>query len=286
MSKKPEIDEYTGLETTGHEWDGIKELTNPTPRWWLWVFLATIVWSIGYWVLLPAWPMLSDYTRGTENYSSREQALTDVANGLSAQAILREQLLAADFEDIRDNEALFDFAYQGGRSAFALNCAACHGSGAAGAPGIANLNDDDWIWGGTLEDIHTTISHGVRSEDLNTRYSEMPAFGDGFLSDDELNSLADTVLALSGGTPIGNNQGGQLFEAHCAACHGSDGMGIREMGAPRLADGIWLYGGTKEDILRQMRAPRHGMMPAWNNKLDAATLKQLTIYVHSLGGGE
>ena len=281
----PERDAFTGTETTGHEWDGIKELNTPLPRWWVWVFILCIIWSVGYWWVMPAWPTLHSFTQGSEDWSSREQVMQDVQAGRDARAPREQAVLEASLTEIQADPALYQFAQKGGKSAFGLYCAQCHGAGAAGAEGIANLNDDSWIWGGTLADIQETIRVGVRSEHPETRYNMMPSF-DGLLSGQEVSDVADYVLSLSAGTSSASMPGATMFEEQCAACHGMSGEGDRMMGGPRLSDAIWLYGGTKEHVMNQILHPRHGMMPTWEVRLDPATIKQLAIYVHALGGGE
>jgi len=281
----PERDAYTGTETTGHEWDGIKELNTPLPRWWVWVWVATIIWSIGYWWVMPAWPLLTDHTRGSQNYSSREAVLAEVEAGRAARAPMEARVLAASLDEIQADSALYDFAQKGGRSTFGLYCAQCHGLGAAGAEGIANLNDDDWIWGGDLDAIQTTIRVGVRSNHPDTRFNMMPSF-EGILSAEEASDVAKYVLALADGSANEQMPGAENFAFQCAACHGESGEGLRMMGGPKLNDYIWLYAGNEEEITHQILNPRHGVMPQWENRLDAATIKQLAIFVHGLGGGE
>ena len=286
-SQERERDEFTGIETTGHEWDGIKELNAPLPRWWVWVFIATVVWSLGYWVIYPAWPTLTGYTEGTAGYASRGAVLEEVARARAAQAEIAARIEAAALDDIRTSPDLLEFALAGGRSAFGLHCATCHGTGAEGAPGIPNLNDDDWIWGGDLDAIQTTISYGVRAAHDETRYNEMPAFvRDEMLTFDEAAATAAYVLAMTDASVTAPEAGRLIYEEQCSSCHGFQGEGFAAIGGPRLNDAIWFYGDTLEDITAQIAAPRHGMMPAWTGRLDAATLKSLTVYVHSLGGGE
>lgn len=288
MSKRPEIDDVTGVETTGHEWDGIKELNKPLPKWWLLTFYATIIWAIGYWIVYPAWPTLNGYTRGLWGYSQRSVVADELKLALSAQADLRARIANTPLRDIPRDPELFQFAMTGGAAAFQANCAACHGRGAQGFTGYPNLNDDDWIWGGTLEDIQKTILHGIRSDDKDTRQSQMPKFGiDEMLTTAQINDAAEYVLSLSGrATDKGAAERGRaLFTEQCAACHGAQGEGLVEQGAPRLSDDIWLYGGTKEAVVESIRTGRGGMMPAWAKRLDPATIKSLAIYVHSRGGG-
>lgn len=286
MSDMKEKDEFTGVETTGHEWDGLKELNNPAPRWWLLIFLVTCVWSVGYWVIYPAWPTLSGNTKGSAGWTSHKKLAGEQAEITQRRGAFSEKIKAHSLEEIQKDPELYTFAVVGGKTMFKENCAACHGTGAQGGRGYPNLNDDDWLWGGSLNDIYTTIKYGVRSTHAETRVSQMPAFGkDGLLKADEISKIADHVLSLSQKGPA-NAEGAELFKQNCAACHGDTGKGNRSMGAPNLADAIWLYGGTKADIVAQVNNPRHGVMPTWETRLPDDTIKQLTIYVHSLGGGE
>ncbi len=282
------IDEISGVETTGHEWDGIRELNNPMPRWWVWTFYATIVWALGYTIAYPAWPMLSEATRGVLGYSSRANVAQDLQVAKAAQTVYLDRIAAAPLADIVADPELAQFAISGGASAFKVNCAQCHGSGAAGSAGFPNLNDDDWVWGGSIDEIYTTIAHGIRFEgDADTHVSEMPAFGD-MLQPEEIRQVAAYVVSLTGTPHDGSmvESGKQLFADNCASCHGEDAKGNREMGAPNLADAIWLKGEGEEAIANQVRAPKHGVMPAWLPRLGEPTVKQLAVFVHSLGGGE
>lgn len=283
MSEK-EIDDVTGVATTGHEWDGIKELNNPLPRWWVWTFYATIIWAIVYTIAYPAWPLISSATGGILGYSSRQEVRSalDVAEASKADYVAA--VAAASVDDILANDALRTFATAAGAAAYKVNCVQCHGSGATGSAGYPNLNDDSWLWGGTPEDIRLTIAHGIRfAGDDMTRFSEMPAFA-GMLSAAEIRDLASHVASLPATPSTG--AGADLFAANCAACHGDAGEGMAELGAPNLADAIWLYGSSEDEIAAQIRAPRHGVMPAWQDRLGETTVKEITIYVHSLGGGQ
>jgi cytochrome c oxidase cbb3-type subunit 3 len=289
MSSK-EIDDVSGTETTGHEWDGIKELNTPLPRWWLWTFYATIVWAIGYMVLYPAIPLVTGSTKGVLGYSSRADVAREIAEAKTGMAGLLDKVGSMALEDIRKDPDLFQFAVAGGRSAFSVNCVQCHGSGAAGGKGYPNLNDDEWLWGGSLDAIHTTLVHGIRFDgDDDTRVSDMPAFGrDGVLDTAQIDDVAEHVLALSGQEhdQAAAERGTAIFEENCAACHGAQGEGIADVGAPALSNAISLYGGDKASIVETVTNARRGVMPAWGRRLDDATLKQLAVYVHSLGGGQ
>lgn len=284
-----EVDAVTGTATTGHEWDGIKELNTPLPRWWLWTFYATIVFAIGYCVVYPAWPLLTSATPGVIGYSSRAELDKDLAAATAAQGGRVAEIAATPVADILQNAELTRFATAAGSSLFKVNCSQCHGTGAVGSVGYPNLNDDEWIWGGSIDQIYTTLVHGVRSDlDVDTRYNIMPNFGtDGILTAEQIDVVSKQVASLSGieggaATP----EGAQLFAENCAACHGETGAGLPENGAPSLSDQIWLYGGTLATIKGQIEQPRHGMMPAWGARLGDTAVKQLAVYVHGLGGGQ
>lgn len=285
-----ERDEVSGTETTGHEWDGIKELNTPLPRWWLWTFYATIVWALIYTILYPAWPLVSSATKGVLGYSSRARVAESIAAAKATQSQYLQQIAALPLEDIRGDQTLFEFALAGGRSAFAVNCSPCHGSGAQGSSGFPNLNDDDWLWGGSLEDIDLSIRHGIRyAADEDTRLSEMPAFGrDGLLQPAQIADVTQFVLSLSGKDRDSDAviRGLEVYADNCASCHGPTGNGDPTLGAPALNDAIWLYGDSAEAIAVQVTNPRHGVMPAWAGRLDDTVIKELALYVHSLGGGE
>jgi cytochrome c oxidase cbb3-type subunit 3 len=280
-----EKDSVTGIDTTGHQWDGIKELNNPLPRWWLYVFYATIVWSFAYWVVYPAWPSLSNYTKGIFGYSSRTELDKDIAAARKAQESWRTKLAAAPITDIVKDKDLLVYASAGGKAIFAENCQPCHGAGGAGRPGgYPVLADDDWIWGGAPDEILATIRFGIRSGHKDARASEMPRFGDQLKTED-IAALADHVLSLSG-KGSKSDAGAKLFAEQCVACHGDDGKGNKDLGAPNLADGIWLYGATGPAVAAQIAAPRHGVMPAWDGRLDPVALKMIAAYIHALGGGK
>ena len=281
------VDEPTGTQFVGHEWDGIEELDTPMPRWWVWAFYATIAFSIVYVVLYPAWPMVEKATDGVLGWSSRGELAEDMRVADQAQANFREQLARIPIERLPDDSDLMARAVAGGRAAFQVNCSQCHGSGGAGDQqlGYPNLNDDAWLWGGDLRAIEYTITHGVRwSEDDQTRSSQMPPFA-GALDDAQLAAVINHVLALSGKADA-NPAGAQIFADNCAACHGARGQGDRMVGAPRLNDAIWLRGSGRDQIRNQIEKPKMGVMPEWGSRLDPVTIKMLAAYVHSLGGGE
>jgi cytochrome c oxidase cbb3-type subunit 3 len=283
------IDEVSGVETTGHEWDGIRELNNPMPRWWVWTFYATIVWAIGYTIAYPAWPLINDNTKGVLGWSSRKELKEERVVAEQLQAKFVEQIKEKPLAEIQANSELMKFALAGGSAAFKVNCIQCHGSGAAGSVGYPNLNDDDWIWGGEIDDLYTSIAHGIRSpDDDNTRVSDMPAFAE-VIEPLEIRQVAAYVVSISGGKPHDEafiQPGEVIFKDNCAVCHGAKGEGNREFGAPNLSDALWLKAHSEDQIIAQVRLPKHGVMPAWEARLGEATVKQLALYVHSLGGGE
>ena len=289
MSHK-EIDHVTGVETTGHVWDGdLKELNKPLPKWWLYTFYACVVWAIGYWAVYPAWPTLSGYTKGALGYSQREEVDKQVAAAKAGQAKYFQQIATTPLAEIAKNQELMPFVMAGGAAVFGDNCGPCHGKGAQGVSGYPNLNDDDWLWGGTPEAIELTIAHGIRSGDPETRDMAMPRFGlDGILQPAQIKDTAQYVLSLSGHATNQDaaKRGAALFAENCAACHGDDGKGNQEFGAPNLTDEIWLYGGKLADIEKSIETGRGGVMPYWAGRLDPVTIKMLTAYVHALGGGK
>ncbi len=290
MATNIEKDERSGTATTGHEWDGIKELNTPLPKWWLYTFYGTVIWALGYSIAYPAWPMLTSATPGLLGYSSRAQLEEQVGEAKAAQKASLDKIAASSVDDILKDENLLAFARAGGAAAFKVNCVQCHGAGAAGGVGYPNLNDDDWLWGGTPEAIYTTLKNGIRyTSNAETRDSQMPAFGaDGILNAEQIGQVASYVVSLSGeqADQAAVQAGQQVFAENCASCHGEDAKGGRDFGAPNLTDKIWLYGGTLENVKAQITKPRHGVMPAWSHRLDDATVKELAVYVHTLGGGE
>jgi cytochrome c oxidase cbb3-type subunit 3 len=285
-----QIDAITGVSTTGHTWDDIQELNNPLPRWWLWTFYITIVWAIAYCIAYPAWPLVSSYTKGILGWQSREAVVQDLDALKALRAGMTAKLAQASVEEIRQDPELFAFARAQGKAAFGDNCAACHGAGGGGAKGYPNLNDDDWLWGGSLPEIEQTIRYGARFSADKGHQGTMPAFGrDGMLKRQELSQVADYVRSLSGlPTEKGTDlvAGAKLFTDNCAACHGDKGQGSRDLGAPNLADQIWLFGSDKAVIMDGLWNGRGSVMPAWHDRLDDTTVKALTVYVHSLGGDQ
>src|SRR5438067_789301 len=268
---KKRIDQPTGTETVGHEWDGIEELNTPLPRWWLWAFYVTIAWALVYSVLYPAWPMVSSATAGMLGWSSRSQLEDQLREDQQRRAPLMRALAAMPIEQLPDHPQLMQAAVEGGRAAFRVNCVQCHGSGATGSKGFPNLNDDDWLWGGDIQSIQYTIDNGVRNPDHDaTRMSQMPAFGrDGLLQPAQIGDVVAFVRTVSHQRrPDSRSQRGEaVFQANCAACHGTDARAGRQFGAPNLTDAIWLYGGDEATIRETVTNARYGVMPRWGEKL-------------------
>jgi cytochrome c oxidase cbb3-type subunit 3 len=290
MAEHGEFDQVSGKITTGHEWDGIKELNTPLPRWWVITFYLTIVWSFGYWIVYPAWPMVTGFTTGVLQYSSRADVAVELANLEKIRGDKMVALGAASLADIEKDPALLALARARGKTVFGDNCAACHGSGAAGSKGFPNLNDDDWLWGGSLDQIMQTIQYGARSGHAQTHEGQMLAFGrDGTLKREEIVTVANYVRSLSGlSTRPGYDAkaGAKIFADNCTVCHGDAAKGNQELGAPNLTDKIWLYGSEEATIIETVTNGRAGVMPAWVGRLDPSTIKAMAVYVHSLGGGK
>ncbi|WP_435257571.1 cytochrome-c oxidase, cbb3-type subunit III [Thioclava sp. FR2] len=280
------------IPTTGHEWDGIREYDNPMPRWWVWVFYATIVWGIGYTIAYPAWPLITGATPGVLGASTRADVAAEIKQFDDANAAIKQQLIDADLTTVSANPDLMGYAERAGAAVFKTNCAQCHGSGAAGVEGkgYPNLLDDDWLWGGDIENIHLTIAHGIRNTtDADARYSEMPKFGvDGLLEKAQIGEVVEYVLKLSGQEHDATlaAAGETVYADNCAACHMEDGSGDPAQGAPKLSDAIWLYGGSREAITETVTYARFGVMPNWNTRLSEDQIRAVALYVHSRGGGQ
>ncbi len=288
-----EKDEVSGQHTTGHEWDGIKELNSPLPSWWVWVFYATIIWAIAYWIVYPSIPFGTGYFDGLTDWNAREVHEKQMAKiAQHKEQTWLAQFREASVQKIAKDDELRQYAMKGGEVIFGDNCAPCHGTGGAGNPGFPTLVDDAWIWGGSLKQIKQTVTHGIRNSDAQSRASQMPAFG--WMSEKKQNAIAEYVAGLAkGNAPDG--AGKKAFETNCATCHGPDGGGMTQMGGPPLNDRIWLCPGrgtcvpeisAKQHVLRQIQNPKHGNMPAWGNRLSDAEIKQVTVWVHAQGGGQ
>ena len=289
MPTKIEKDEATGQMTTGHEWDGLQELNRPVPKWWVYVFYATIAWSMVYFVLYPSVPGITGYFHGLIGYYQRDAVDADVAKVAAQRAGAMDRIKALSFADIRKDPQLLAVAQTAGRITFAENCQPCHGAGGGGNPGYPALAAGNWLWGGTLEDIQRTVTFGIRSGLDDARNSQMPRFGaDAILKPAEIQAVADYAATLYGQSAAGTDpaEGKRVFAENCAVCHGDAGQGNREVGGPKLAARTHLHGDDRAAILTQIYSPRMGVMPNWNARLDAAKIKSVALYVHALGGGE
>lgn len=288
-----DVDAHTGVETTGHSWDGIQELNNPLPRWWLYTWYISIAIAVIYMVLMPAIPALPGMgtnTPGLRGHSDRVLVSEAVAELKTAREVQSAVLLDASLEDIETDRGLQQFALAMGESAFGDNCATCHGAGGRGATGYPMLADDVWLWDGTLDGIEYTLRHGIRHDgDEETRFSMMPSFGrDKILNAQQIDDLTQFVLQVSGQEfeAEAATRAAPLFQQQCSTCHGVNAGGDRTQGAPNLTDTEWLFGGDEKEIHATIYNARNMHMPAWQDRLDDATIKALAVYVHTLGGGE
>jgi cytochrome c oxidase cbb3-type subunit 3 len=294
VSKTPVTKTPEEPDTTGHSWDGIQEFNNPLPRWWLWTFYATIAWGVIYTILFPAWPLVSQATPGLLGFSTRENVRAEIQAVVDRNAALNERLGSVELASIADDQELYSFAVNGGAAIFRNHCSQCHGAGGQGAVGYPNLLDNDWLWGGSLDEIAYTITHGIRNEQSpDTHWSQMPAFGE-ILTPEEITAVVQHVLAISGQEHDAAlaATGQEVFLNNCAACHMDDGTGDRMQGAPNLTDAIWLYGGDVDALTQTVTYSRFGVMPAWLEEyrpgqgLTQAEINAVAAYVHSQGGGE
>lgn len=290
MTDHNKVDNVPGTATTGHQWDGIEELNTPLPRWWVVTFYLTIIWAIGYWIVYPAWPQLTSNTTGVLHYSSRADVAVELAKLNKVRGDKMAALDTTSLGDIEKDTVLLALVRARGKTVFGDNCAPCHGTGATGAKGFPNLNDDDWLWGGSLEQIMQTIRFGARSGNDKGHQGQMLAFGkDGMLNPKRIVTVANYVRSLSG-LPTRRDynaaEGAKIFTENCVACHGENAKGNYEVGAPDLTDKIWLYGSDEAILIETITNGRAGVMPSWDGRLDRVTLKAMTVYVHSLGGGK
>ncbi len=270
-------------ETTGHVWDGIEEYNNPLPRWWLWTFYATIVWAIVYMFFFPSWPLFGGAYSGLLEYSSRGQLQKELDKYNNQNNLLERKLLSLDIQSLSESSDIYQYATKGGKAIFQTHCAQCHGDGGAGSQGYPNLLDDDWLWGGTIEDIYTSIIHGIRAPgNTGTRQSAMPAF-EQILTPSEISLVSFYVRNFDLNE---KSQGRNLYVANCAVCHQTNGEGHKQFGTPNLSDEIWLHGSDEFDISMSIKFGRGNVMPAWAEKLSETQIRQVTLFVHQLGGGE
>ena len=293
MSKQPIKKDTAEPETTGHSWDGIEEFNNPMPRWWLWSFYACVVWALGYTVLYPAWPLVNGATAGILGYSTRAEVAKEIQRFDEANLGIQKRLVEAELTQITADPELDSYAQNAGAAVFRTWCAQCHGAGAQGVQklGFPNLADDAWLWGGTIEDIYTTISGGIRFND-DSRMGDMLAFGrDEVLTEEQVQQVIAHVQKISGQEYDAalESEGATVFADNCASCHGEEDKGDITVGAPNLTDAIWLYGGDAETLHQTIWNGRGGVMPprggAPATVVDEALVRAVATYVYSLGGG-
>jgi len=285
-----ERDPVSGRETTGHEWNGIKELDTPVPRGVLMFIIVTHVWALLWWILMPTWPMITTYTKGILGTNQREIVEQDITAAQAQRASWMKAIETSSYEEILANEDLMKVVRTTGHQLFGDNCAACHGADGRGRANYPDLTDEDWIWGGGPEKIAETMRIGVNSTHQNSRVAQMPAFGrDSILDRTQVANVATYVQSLSNpavSTAQNIEQmkaGREIFLTTCAACHGEDGKGNREVGAPNLTDQFWLYGGDLQTLINTIHGGRQGHMPTWDERLTPAEIKILALYVASLG---
>lgn len=286
-----DTDPVTGQPTTGHIWNGIKELDTPVPKGVLMFLVFTHVFALIWWVLMPAWPLGWTYTKGilgASQHGSVEQAILD---NQTQRASWTTQIDALSYDEIQANEALMRIVGETGHRLFGDNCAACHGQNAKGGVNFPDLTDNDWLWAsGEPETIAETMRVGINSQHSESRFSQMPAFGrDQLLTSAEVRTVAAYVYSLShpeSSKPENSEQidaGYELYLTNCSSCHGETGVGDREIGAPNLTDAKWLYGGDLATIVATIHGGRQGHMPTWDERLSGTDIKMLALYVRSLG---
>lgn len=285
-----ERDPVSGRETTGHEWNGIKELDTPVPRGVLMFIIVTHLWAIAVWFLLPAWPLGTTYTKGLLGLSQRTAGEQRIVEGQKERAVWKAKLETEPYDTILADEVLMQRVRRTGRQLFGDNCAACHGRDAKGGINYPDLTDEDWLWGGGPELIEQTMRVGINTAHSESRVAQMPAFGrDAMLDREQVRSVAAYVYSLTNpaySTPQNIERitaGQKVFAASCAACHGENAQGNRDLGAPNLTDAYWIYGGTMETIIASVHGGRQGHMPTWDERLTTAEIRTLALYVHDLG---
>lgn len=281
-------DPTTGRTTTGHEWNGIEELETPIPRVVIFFLIVTTLFAIGYWILMPAWPLGVTYTKGLLGIDQRAVVTKQVEDAAGIRAVWTGRIAEASLEDIAADPALMNHVRETGRTLFIDNCAACHGTRGTGGPGFPNLAAKAWLWGGEPETIAETIRIGINSTNEETRVSQMMAFGrDGVLDDGQVRAVTAYVRSLSS-LPAGADDtariaaGKDIFVANCVACHGEDAKGSTDAGAPDLTDAAWIYGSSTQSVFTTIYSGRQGHMPHWEGRLSLVDIKLLALYVGTL----
>ena len=288
-----ERDPHTGYMTTGHEWNGIKELNTPVPRAVYFFLIVTALFSVVYWVLMPAWPLGVTYTKGLLGIDQRTSVNESLAQAARERAAWSKRIEAESFKQIQADPRLMEIVRQSGKTLFGDNCAACHGLNARGGKGFPDLTTASWMWGGDPENIAETIRVGINSAHPNTRTSQMMAFGrDQLLKKGEIDDVVNYVRGLSDPAVVKDvpaekiAAGKAVFVANCVSCHGDDGKGNAELGAPDLTDRSWVYGGDAGTIHDTVWGGRQGQMPSWDGRLTPVDRKILALYLFDLRRGQ
>ena len=285
-----ERDPHTGYLTTGHEWNGIKELNTPVPRAIYFFLITTALFALVYWVLMPAWPIGDTYTKGLLGNDQRANVSESLKQAALDRGVWMSRIENESFAQIQRDPRLMEAVRETGRALFGDNCAACHGRNATGGKGFPNLTTKSWLWGGTPESIAETIRVGINSAHPQSRSSQMLAFGrDGVLKGRDIENVAAYVRSLSNpatpDAPVQKIEAGKaVFAANCVSCHGDDAKGNTEVGAPNLTDPFWIYGGDPQSIFTTVWDGRQGHMPTWEARLSAADRKILALYLVDLRG--
>jgi len=279
-----ERDPHTGHMTTGHEWNGIKELNSPIPRIVFFFIAVTHVWALGYWLLMPAFPLWTTYTKGLLGADDRRSVMESVKGMQAARAAWVEQVEKKSYAEIQADRLLMVSVREGGRSLFGDNCAPCHGQNARGTPNFPDLTRSS-LWGSSPQELAETIRIGVNSGHRESRVSQMPALGrDLVLKGDDIANVVAYVQSLGGTTPATptHTAGKAIYAEHCAACHGPDGKGKADVGAPDLTDAYWTHGSDAASLHSVVWGGLRGVMPSWEGRLSNADRKILALYLVDL----
>jgi cytochrome c oxidase cbb3-type subunit 3 len=288
-----EVDPVSGRKTTGHIWNGIKELDTPIPRGVLLFLIVTHLFAVLWWVLLPTWPLGMTYTKGVLGIDQRTTVEASVKESAIARAPWVSRIESLSYDEIRADEQLMASVRTTGHQLFGDNCAACHGRDGKGRENYPDLSDDDWIWGGGPEAIAQTLAVGINTRHPETRVGQMPAFGrDEMLDRQQVMDVATYVSSLSdpSASTAENidqiDKGREVFQTTCIACHGENAKGNPELGAPNLTDRRWIYGGSLQRIIASIHGGRQGHMPTWDERLTPTEIKVLALYVNDIGQGK
>lgn len=278
---RPELDEASGQHTTGHEWDGVKELNTPVPMVFRISLWLTIAFSLVTWVLYPSWPGVTSYAKGVVGYSSRDNVAVAVAERQTLRTQQMPEFTELDVATLAEDPTLEARYGDAIGVLYRDNCAACHGRDLKGQTSFPDLTDDHWLWSGSPEEIEYTLQYGINHVSEDTRWAEMPAFGDGMIERSDLNAVVEYVLQISGSDhdPSLAETGRVVFEDNCSSCHSEGGIGGYESGAPSLLDDAWIYGGSRDALMHTLKYGRQGVMPGWSGRLTEEEIRKLTLYV-------